>query len=413
MTSFKERKETYKYKWNMDSVYDSYYCNHVVPPVTYEYTANSLYESVESVRGKPQFVLHGTRQRRKFNPFRRVKYGMNSGLVPGWVCENDPRYKGYVNNFAYQNIYGKLNRSDWEVVKGSIWDGDPPPMFPYQLSPIGVKYRDFVRRDLFVKVKEPRFNVSAFLVELDETVVGIYDLFKGLLSAYKSHHKLRRHTKNLVMNPQDLWLWWRYALMPVMMDVESIIELFNQKRVFDRVQAGDQYESSESGTINLLGYGLGNYDISIPWTANVTSRCGGALDILLRHDPYEWGTSPWDILGAAYERIPFSFIFDWFVNVGAWVTSFRELELKLAQSYSTYAIEAQVELTSAEPYYVAGPTSCFCFVQDRVVDIEPPTLPLVDDRWRNTLRVIDLISLAIGTLKGVLSANGKLAKGKK
>jgi hypothetical protein len=279
------------------------------------------------------------------------------------------------------------------------------PVFEHPLSDLGAKYRDFVIRDMYSKLNDPRFNVAVFLAELDETIVGIHGLFKGCLSSLLKTRVASKNIKHLILNPEELWLWWRYMLMPTMMDVEDLIEVATKKVAkIDRVQDGDSYDepSHESGTLNLLGYGWGHVDIPCEWKADIMVGSGGALDVLMRYDPSPWGTSSWDVLMATWERIPFSFIMDWFVNIGDWLASLRDIEYQLAQSYATYAIDSTVDIISAEPYTLVGDLRIRSYVMDRITGVEPPKLPLVDKRWRNTIRTIDLISLSIGMLKSVL-----------
>jgi hypothetical protein len=279
-------------------------------------------------------------------------------------------------------------------------------MFPPQLDELGSHYRDFVIRDMYIKLNDPRFNVAVFLAELDETIVGIHGLFKGCLGSLFRTRIASKNIKHLILNPEELWLWWRYMLMPTMMDVEDLIAAFKRQVKIDRVQDGDRSDepTTVDGTVTMHGHGRGYVDIDCNFESEYTYGCGGAMDIIMRYDPSPWGTSAWDVLMATWERIPFSFIFDWFINVGDWLASLRDIDYVLAQSYATYAIESKTKITSADPYHFPYglDLEVESFSMDRIVDVEPPTLPLVDKKWQNTLRTIDLISLSIGMLKSVL-----------
>jgi hypothetical protein len=303
----------------------------------------------------------------------------------------------------------RLDRSDWRDIEQDInggWYGDPPPIFFGRLYELGNHYRDFVIRDAYIKLNSPRFNTAVFLAELDETIVGIHGLFKNCLGSLRRTSIASKNIKHLLLNPEELWLWWRYMLMPTMMDVEDLIKVATEKAAqIDRVQDGSQMKEPDrqTGTIYLANFGSGYFDIPCHWQADVKIGCGAALDVLMRYDPAPWGTSAWDVLMGTWERIPFSFIFDWFINVGDWLASLRNIEVQIAQSYATFAIDTSVTLTETEIWETMGPSKTRSFLMDRIVDIEPPTLPLVDRKWRNTLRTIDLITLTIGMLKGILN----------
>jgi hypothetical protein len=292
---------------------------------------------------------------------------------------------------------------------GTWWDGDLPLIGAYALQKLGNELREHVIRDMYIKANSPRFNAAVFFAELDETVAEMHGLFKNAFGSLRRGALAKKNLKHMILNPEELWLWWRYALMPAMMDAEDLISLVMDKEVpIDRIRDGDRSEEpiTETGTCRLLRYGPSkNVVCSLPWEAKYTYGCGGALDILMRHDPAPYGTSAWDIVQAGWERIPFSFIFDWFVNVGDWLASLRKLEIAYAQSYATFAIESKVTFKGGSPWEIDAGESpeITTFLMERIVDIEPPSLPLIDRRWRNLTRTIDLFSLTIGILKGVLN----------
>jgi len=362
------------------------------------------YECVESYRGPHRYIDVGGKRRRVFNEFYRYRSSF-SDPNQYRVCEYSPNYLQRVEDFGFYDFRGVCDLADPWSVYGVKWSGDLPPYGAYALDIIGNDARDPVIRDLFVKVNSPRFNVAVFLAELDETIEGIHGLFENCLKSLWKTRIARKNLKHLVLNPHELWLWWRYMLLPTMLDVEDLISAFQKQVKINRVQDGSPKEELEfSGTFSRLGYGAGNYDVDFVYEANVTVSAGGALDILMRYDPAPWGTSAMDVVMAAWERIPFSFIFDWFIQVGDWLASYRDVEVKFAQSYASFAVESTVRVKSCEPYYkVSGADiELGSLLIRRKIDLEPPTLPLIDKRFLNITRTIDLISLTIGILKGVL-----------
>jgi hypothetical protein len=368
------------------------------------------FEYVESYRGKPQYVKVQGKRRRKFQPFLRYRWHGGEDVYAE-VCATNPcgggdpyDYVGKITNFPFYTVRQRLNVADPEADKGTLWKGDPIPLFPYHMAELGNYYREFIIRDMYSKLNSPRFNVAVFLAELDETIVGIHGLFKNCLGSLLRTSTASKNLKHLILNPEELWLWWRYMLMPTMMDVEDLIKATKDRLPVDRIQDGDQIEPTiESGVFTVLGYGHGCVEIDIPFDAEIKCGCGGAIDVLMMHDPSPWGTSSWDIIMASWERIPFSFIFDWFINVGDWLASLRDIETAIAQSYATYALDTKITVYDASPYVLQGKPEYTGFRMERITDVEPPSLPLVDKKWRNTLRTIDLISLSIGMLKSVLS----------
>jgi hypothetical protein len=189
--------------------------------------------------------------------------------------------------------------------------------------------------------------------------------------------------------------------MPAMMDAEDIMTAIEGHRKINRVQAGDSSEgwTEMSGTSHFIYGSVFPGDLN--WVSKYKFRSGGAMDIVHRFDPNRWGTSSWDVVRAAWERTPWSFVADWFVNFGDWLASLREIELEVAQSYASIAIEAETKVSpgSGNWHWSDSDVTFRTLFISRKVDIEPPALPLIDKRWRTINRTIDLISLTLALLK--------------
>jgi hypothetical protein len=272
------------------------------------------------------------------------------------------------------------------------------------MAVLGNELRDFVIRDLYVKANAPAFDGAVFFAELEETLTELRRILLGAANSLRRPGMGLSKLRHILLSPEEMWLWFRYFLMPAMMDAENLIALTKGVRRIDRVQDGDRSDGYK--------YMSGTYDFYQPyysawhpcnWNAKYKYGLGGAIDMYKRFDPHPWGFSNWDVLRATWERIPWSFVFDWFVNVGDWLASLRDIEIDYAQSYATFAIEAEVEYDYPNWYDEGKKFTSKVFLMDRIVDLELPTVPLVDKRWANCLRIIDSISLLVGTLKRVLT----------
>jgi hypothetical protein len=279
--------------------------------------------------------------------------------------------------------------------------GELPYVGKVLMAELGEELRAAVIRDMYNKLNSPRFDGAVFVAELEESLTSIAKLLGGAAMSLVKTRVARKNLKNLLSNPEGLWLWFRYMLMPTMMDVESIISALNTQPKIDRVQDGNRIEESSTGTAGQ--YWSYNRDyLDMKWQSSVKGGFGGAIDVSARSDPNPYGFGSIDLVRAAWERIPFSFIFDWFVNVGDWLQSLRSLEVAIVQSYATYAIESKTIMLPGSYQTLDGDAELTCFFMERIIDVEPPNLPLIDKRWMNVLRIIDSISLIIGTLKGIL-----------
>jgi hypothetical protein len=393
---FKNRVSRYGFSTNMSKCW--------VDLTSSSRTVEVEREEVSSYRGKPLYIDVGSKRRKVFHPFTKYKYSAGK-QTSGHVCASgSPNYVGYVEEFPYVDINETLTEA-WRASHPTKWSGDIPPMGWEPLAEIGNDLREFVIRDLFSKANAPRWNASVFMAELDETLVGIHGLFKNCLQSAWRLKYTRKNIKHLFLNPEELWLWYRYMLVPTILDVEELISALNTDEVIDRVQDGDRPKEPEkrNGTLERLGMGYGQFNVPFHWEAEINYGIGGAIDMLSRKDLSPWGTSAHDVLMGAWERIPFSFLVDWFINVGDWLASLRSIEVVYAQSYATYSVASTVKVdTDCGVYVLNEKPEYYTHVMNRIVDLEPPKLPLIDRRWANITRYIDLIALSTGMLKGIL-----------
>lgn len=365
-------------------------------------------EETTSYRGDPLYLnVHGKR-RRVFNAFETWKFRQSPLQQTGQCCSIPGYPDKWGNNFMIGN-YLTLSQGLYPNTPSTYIAGDVCPFITKGSSTVYLnEIREFVERDLFIKANSPVFEGAVFIAELDETLREFKRLFEGAAEGlYKFVHqkKLEKRPwtyKLKKLEPESWWLWFRYFLMPAMMDAEDIIAALKPRLTIDRVQDGDRSDGlqrlSGSGTM-FLG---GTYNFDVQWKSEYKYGAGGAIDMYHRFDPNEWGFSNWDLLRAGWERIPWSFVFDWFVNVGDWLASLRQIEIDYAQSYSTVAVEAKSEVSFPDWDMDVDPLTIKTFHMKRNVDIEPPTLPLVDKNWRNLTRTLDLTALTIGILRGFL-----------
>lgn len=355
------------------------------------------YESVDSYRGKPVYLDIGNKRRKRFNSFERYKRFW-CPMTEEYLCRPS-------GNIWFEDFTPILTMQYCVDPEGGLakgwYSGTLPPIDITQMKEIGEDFRDFVVRDLFVKANSPRFDTAVFLAELDETLVDVHKLLLGSVKALVKADHAWKVAKHLVLNPEELWLWWRYMLMPTLMDAEDLLKAIKPQDKIDRVQDGDRPEPYRING-SIISHNWNGEDIEIPWDTEVSIGLGGAIDIYSRCDPSPWGTSAFDIVRGTWERIPFSFVADWFVNLGDYLASIRNAEVSYAQSYATYAIECKHEFPLGDMQQSGVTPYCYSFVQRRIVDLEPPTLPLVDKRWRSIYRTVDLISLTASIIKSIL-----------
>lgn len=123
------------------------------------------------------------------------------------------------------------------------------------------------------------------------------------------------------MPPANAWLVYRYGIRPLISDVTSILTSLQQKTGRRRWTTRAGLQDSRSSTSNLT-YDHDYVRETYSETAqhNVQIR-GMSLDELFVTIPLQLGLSGKGFLTVPWELIPYSFVVDWFVNVGDWLNA--------------------------------------------------------------------------------------------
>lgn len=190
--------------------------------------------------------------------------------------------------------------------------------------------------NLFERMRGSKFNLGVTMVEGKKTVALITDTASRILNAYRAVRKGRfttaadilfmdkpsrrarrtmkkemsRGAKGLANN----WLKYRYGVRPLIWDVYSGIEAYSAiaaTRFDDIVYTGFNSDSDSSSNSNGSTTAVLQHSFSVKAQvqgpdARIFSSVGLDNPALI-----------------AWELIPFSFMFDWFIPVGTWLESMK------------------------------------------------------------------------------------------
>lgn len=166
------------------------------------------------------------------------------------------------------------------------------------------------------------------LATIAESGKSVESMRAILFRAYKIFKNVRRlNVKGLLkeFKPKELadrYMEARYALRPLYYDALGVANALQKNRGYARRTFRGWAEDSVTRTDTLLNQASGLWGTQTDWrrelTYTVSARAGVLCDISIT----DLTTFGFDQLAeTTWELIPFSFMVDWFVNVGDWVAA--------------------------------------------------------------------------------------------
>lgn len=271
-----------------------------------------------------------------------------------------------------------------------------------------IGYQKLMMAKLHAKANAPRFGSATFFAELGESIYYIKDLF----IMFFKHSQFLKHALPRAKNPERVWLEWRYAVQPLILTIQDVLAAIEPPTPKEKVQVYKDWGDTRVYNTHKFVYSHGTLVVRSRKTTRF--RVGGALTILRQNDPSPWGTGALDVASAGWEIVRASFIFDWFINVGLWLASWRDTNIEAGERYLTKVKNVQID------YWVDGSASdCVrqmitCptkkdpltirshhivrFIGD---DVAPPTLPVIVPGKQTLLHQLDALALVTALLKTV------------
>lgn len=346
-----------------------------------------------------------------------------TGFVTSWRGKRDTRVSRAFERFQYKisgteilDFCNKVKKVDGGIRWMPLLDNHPslsPKLVfspeSFRLSAADRKLQNYVVADVFAKANEAKFNLAVFVAELGETV----NYIKNVMQSFVGVTKLYKDAIKRGAKPHSTWLEYRYAIMPLVLTVQDALLALETTRRKEKVQAFKAVPEIDR-TKHMFIYPYA--DLCFISRRTTKLRCGAALEILMQNDVAPWGTSAYDTLMAAWERVPLSFVIDWWLDVGLWLNSFRDTNLIISDKYATLVKEMTLEVwldergsagitrlraapTEPSPFVV----SAHHIVRSTHDNVLPPNLPCFVPGKLSLLRKLDGLSLIIGALLGLKS----------
>ena len=263
--------------------------------------------------------------------------------------------------FTFQESYeGSDNEPwGWKVSSPNWYDCVASDGFDYQWSQEG----DFsnlsnLRSIVLTRAGQKANNgwdALTSALEAPKTVSTVIDLIRGLLPALRRYRRLfvkwveigvgvrkprRRDFPDLETFRKaldvwtELWLLWRFTIRTTMFDISDAVEASNkissEKREFLRTNRGT-HRITDEVIKTLLCNGGNGYEGSvrgiqhITRTVTVRATIHDRLVLEIGVQGKTWDSLSLNPVATAWELVPFSFMVDWLMNIGGWITSHQPM----------------------------------------------------------------------------------------
>lgn len=204
-------------------------------------------------------------------------------------------------------------------------------------DPVAVSALNEAKRRFLSRLVETQteFHGLTFLGELRESINMIKNPTKALRASLGSYLSTAKKLKRKIKKKKTLqetigetYLEYAFGWDPLVSDINEAVEALSELQFLGKyLRADAQYEElvkSESKTIGLHTFGAYDYSLLHTKRAHVTFRgyysptFGNPLALEARH----LGFSFREILPTAWELLPWSFLVDYFANIGDIVQGF-------------------------------------------------------------------------------------------
>lgn len=174
-------------------------------------------------------------------------------------------------------------------------------------------------------VDGPTFAGAVFIGELRETIGFLRSPISGwnkFLSGLRNPARQAR-ARSIGHFLRDNWLGYRYAVRPLMHDIASACKAIdevvsNHKPTRHTARGSGSGDQTRQTDTIVNGYqGVGTWSVSTKTTCQTRCKSGVIYEMSRSRDTFGVGLAQLPI--TAWELVPYSFVVDWFANIGPYI----------------------------------------------------------------------------------------------
>lgn len=217
--------------------------------------------------------------------------------------------------------------------------------------------------------------------------------------------------------PSAIAQWWltaRYGLMPLYLSLTDIIESMSGHA--HEVQVFSGHKERESTVWDVLPTSLDEVSIHLAVRKDFVRLSRAKVVVGYRRDKNPMGFSLIDFIRMKWELLPFSFVVDWFANIGDFLGTLRPVDLGIEWTYCTSICRAKATVSylksssfpdrphsmSADPFEVKRDLVV------RNVGVIPPSYPILHWADLSWIREVDAAALSwLGMVRSLRKLHNK------
>lgn len=317
-----------------------------------------------------------------FQRFRRSGHFDSRYDIVTWVLPSNHA----LGTYRYWYDFGWPNHPSWQIT------------FDETMQYAPTSYDQYVG-EAAAKIYSQGYDALTNLAELVEVRTMFVDLAKRLIKLRRPgkifSRLLKRDKKLLVRDLLNDWMATRYGWRVFFYDLIGLNEVLKN---FDEARTRYSESTGQKWTTSTTSATEYTYTFFRQWVTTVdevTTSIRGSVTADIQPPKFQF-----NLLNTAWELIPLSFVFDWFLNVGKTLSSYSFLTFAHAYVASAgYRVNIKRTLTTVNHAFTDSFVSGDCYANglcEVSFDVRRPCrVPIVPRNVvrMNSLKVMDLVAI--------------------